>query len=121
MVKQPCEIIVNYVLPSIRAQLSKELIDLGNTQNQVSCMLDITPAAVSQYVSGKRGYTLDFDDDSVIIIRELAEEIDEDDDRDMGKDICKLCRLLWDTHTINQLEERFEGITEGCGGCVSRG
>ncbi len=120
MVKQPCEIIVNYILPSVRAQLSKELVQLGNSQRQVSKILDITPAAVSQYISGKRGYALDFSEESSNMIKEIAKEIYEDNDVDIGKEVCNLCSYLWNDYTFEQLEEQFEGITEGCGECVGR-
>ncbi len=120
MVKQPCEIIVNYILPSVRAQLSKELVQLGNSQRKVSKILEITPAAVSQYISGKRGYALNFDDDSLDILKKMAKEIHGNGDVDIGKEVCNVCSHLWNEFTFEQLEKQFEGITDGCGECVGR-
>ena len=47
--KCPCEIIVWDVLPCIRAALAAELVEKGLSQNEISKMLGITQAAVSQY------------------------------------------------------------------------
>ena len=52
--KPPCELIVWYVLPTIRYELTKELLRLGLSQKEVSESLGITQAAVSQYVKEKR-------------------------------------------------------------------
>ncbi len=118
MVKQPCEIIVNYILPSVRAQLSKELVRSGMSQRKVSNVLQVTPAAVSQYISGKRGYALEFEGEALDMIREMAERIIEEDDIDIGVRVCDVCSSVWNQATIDQLEERFEGITEGCSLCA---
>lgn len=54
----PCEIIVRHVLPTVRAMVAKELIEnYGFTQSQAAEKLDITQAAVSWYLSYKRGRT----------------------------------------------------------------
>ena len=53
--KSPCEMIVWDILPSIRAATAEELVKRGISQKEVSRMLGITPPAVSQYVSKKRG------------------------------------------------------------------
>ena len=60
--KPPCEIVVWYVLPSIRCKLAKELLSLGMKQKEISEVLDITQPAVSQYISDKRGQEITFDD-----------------------------------------------------------
>jgi predicted transcriptional regulator len=51
--KPPCELIVWYVIPTIRAELAKEMIKLGLSQKEVSERLGITQSAVSQYVKDK--------------------------------------------------------------------
>lgn len=48
------EIQVRYVLPVIRKELAKALLDLGLSAKDAAAKLDITPAAVSQYVNEKR-------------------------------------------------------------------
>ncbi|MFA5772269.1 MAG: transcriptional regulator [Thermoplasmata archaeon] len=54
--KPPCEIIVNKVLPSIRAAIVKTLInDYTMKQTEVAELLGITQGAVSLYYSTTRG------------------------------------------------------------------
>ncbi len=57
--KIPCEVIVWYVLPSLRRELALELINThGVSQKQAAKLLDVTTAAVCQYVNEKRGKSL---------------------------------------------------------------
>ena len=53
--KPPCEVIVWYVIPTIRAELAKELVKMGMSQKDISERLGITQSAVSQYIKDKRG------------------------------------------------------------------
>ena len=54
--KIPCELIVWYVLPAIRRELARELVDKhGMIQAEVARKFGVTDAAVSQYLKSKRG------------------------------------------------------------------
>lgn len=54
--KPPCEIIVNKVIPQIRAAVVSALItEYKMTQTEISKKLGITQASVSQYLSYARG------------------------------------------------------------------
>jgi len=54
--RPPCEIVVNLVLPTIRAMLVKDLVERHKlSQVEVARRLDITQPAVSQYLSALRG------------------------------------------------------------------
>ena len=92
--KSPCEEIVWDVLPSIRAAIAEELIKRGISQKEVSRMLGITPPAVSQYVSKKRGYHIEFREDIREAIGKLAEDLIEEKEGDLVKRICGICRML---------------------------
>lgn len=96
--KSPCEEIVWDVLPSIRAATAKELVERGISQKEVSRMLGITPPAVSQYVSKKRGYNIEFREDIQRAISALADGLISGDVRgpDLIKRICSICRMLQD-------------------------
>lgn len=117
MIKQPCEIIVFYLLPSIRAELSKKLIELGLTQQEVSQKLDMTPAAVSQYVKGKRGTAVDFDEELQEDIKDLAEDIVDGSVESSAERICEICSRAWDTQQI-RIDEDLTNIPEKCGLCL---
>ena len=92
--KSPCEEIVWDVLPSIRAAIAEELIKRGISQKEVSKMLGITPPAVSQYVSKKRGYNIEFREDIRVAIGTLADDLIEKKVDDLVKRICEICRML---------------------------
>jgi len=54
--KTPCEIIVWSMVPVIRKEFAKSLIENHDlAQRAVADKLGITEATVSRYVSGKRG------------------------------------------------------------------
>jgi len=57
-VKLPCEHALWYVLPQIRAELARELVERGLSQKDAAEKLGLTPAAVSQYLHKKRGSSL---------------------------------------------------------------
>lgn len=53
--KLPCETAVWYLLPVVKSELAKELSDRGMSQKKIAEVIDVTQAAVSQYISKKRG------------------------------------------------------------------
>lgn len=59
-------------------------------------MMGITPPAVSQYVSKKRGYNIEFREDIRQAIGMLADELIEKKVDDLAKRICEICRMLQD-------------------------
>ena len=99
--KSPCEEIVWNVLPSIRAATAEELIKRGISQKEVSRMLGITPPAVSQYLSKKRGYNVEFREDIRQAIGTLADDLIKEDIKgtDLVKRICSICRMLQEDDT----------------------
>ena len=76
--KPPCEIVVWYVIPAIRSELAKELLNLGMKQKDVSEIMDITQPAVSQYITDKRGSGIKLDDDVRQMIKDFAQELAEE-------------------------------------------
>ncbi len=56
----PHEVEVWYVIPALRRELAKNLIELGLTQKEIAKKLNLTEPAVSQYLSGKRGKDINF-------------------------------------------------------------
>ncbi|PTD94368.1 transcriptional regulator [archaeon SCG-AAA382B04] len=104
--KQPCEIIVLNILPNLRAQLAKKLVEVGLTQQEVSETLDITPAAVSQYVSKKRGHRISFNSQIQKKIHQKAKEIKRDEKEKPINLICTLCEEIKNSDTFCKLLER---------------
>ncbi len=92
--KSPCEIVVWDVLPSIRAAVAEELVKRGLAQKEVSKLLGITPPAVSQYVSKKRGYNIEFGEEIKASISRLADDLlDKKVDSPVDR-ICEICRMM---------------------------
>jgi uncharacterized protein len=90
----PCQKIVWDVLPAIRAAIAVELVRNGVTQVEAARMLEIAPSAVSQYISGKRGYRVEFEGDvkkSVVI---LAQELINKKQVNLVERICGICQQL---------------------------
>lgn len=96
MVKVPCQDIVMSIIPAIHASLAQELVNLGINQVQAAKALSIAPSAVSQYLSGKRGYRIVFDDDILDIIKKLARDIKSGKVKEkmLEEKLCEICRNM---------------------------
>ncbi|RLF30570.1 MAG: transcriptional regulator [Thermoplasmata archaeon] len=93
--KTPCEQILWYIIPAIRKEIAKNLIEKhGLSQKKVADILGVTPAAISQYLSRKRGNFMEIKDDN------LLEEIEVSNDRilknrkNLVPEICRICQLI---------------------------
>ena len=92
MKKAPCEIIVWDILPCIRRDLAKNMIEFGLNETEIADKIGVTTSAVSQYLSNKRGTSTSFDHD-------IQEEIKKSAQKIMGgeneiKEICRICSLV---------------------------
>jgi predicted transcriptional regulator len=95
MKHMPCEFIVWHGLPIIRKKIAESIIVNHNlTQKETAKILSLTPAAVSQYLCGKRG-ELDISD------KEICKEIDKSAERIFQKgnkvlvaETCRLCKIF---------------------------
>ena len=75
----PQEIEVWYIIPAIRRELTKSMIDDYNlTQKQVAENMGLTEAAVSQYLSSKRAKEVIFSEAILDEIKKSAKKIVED-------------------------------------------
>jgi hypothetical protein len=90
----PCQKIVWDVLPAIRAAIAVELVKCGVSQVEAARMLAIAPSAVSQYLSGKRGYRIEFENDVKQSIEQLARDLIEGRGVNLVQRTCDICRQL---------------------------
>ena len=90
----PCQKIVWDVLPAIRAAIAVELVRCGVSQVKAARMLEIAPSAVSQYLSGKRGYRIEFEEDVKKSIALLAKDLIDKKEIKVIERICGICRQL---------------------------
>ncbi len=106
--KTPCEIIVWSVVPIIRKEFAKKLIENHDlTQRAVANKLGITEAAVSRYVSGKRGALEITDDEILEEIKESAKRIVKENGTTVIEETCRICRIL-------KSREFIDGINYAC-------
>ncbi len=96
MMKTPCQQIVWDVLPAIRAALAAEMVKNGVSRQEVARLLDTAPSAVSQYLSGKRGYRIVFVGPAQRLIEDLAREIKAGGVPNITARICAICREIRD-------------------------
>ena len=91
----PCENIIWYGIPVIRRELAFCLIDqFGLTQKEAAIKLGITPSAVSQYVSKKRGKITIIDKKIIKEIKMSAERIYDQGESVLNSELCKICKML---------------------------
>ncbi|MEI6293901.1 MAG: transcriptional regulator [Methanomicrobiales archaeon] len=104
----PCQKVVWDILPAIRAAIAVELVKCGVSQVEAARMLEIAPSAVSQYLSGKRGYRIEFENDVKRSIEQLAEDLKDLKQVNLVKRICEICHQL------------REGEENQCGGLENK-
>ena len=112
--ESPCQKIVWDVLPAIRAAIAVELVKCGVSQVEAARMLEIAPSAVSQYLSGKRGYRIEFENDVKKSIELLALELKDGKKINLVKRTCDICHQLRDGEE-NQCGNPDQPPTERCG------
>ncbi len=96
----PCQKIVWEVLPAIKAAIAAELIRQGISQAEASRMLSMAPSAVSQYLSGKRGYRIEFKDEAKRSIEELARDLIAKKEVNLVGRTCDICRQLRENDSV---------------------
>lgn len=118
--RPPCEIVVWYVIPTIRSELAKELLKLGMKQKEISELLDITQPAVSQYISDKRGHGIKFDEQTMDKIKKFALDLKEQkiEKGDMIRRICDICKYVKAEEIVCQLHKEKDNIPVSCNACM---
>lgn len=113
--KIPCEIVVWYVLPMIRREVSKELVYThGMTQAEVARRFGVTDAAISQYLKKKRGGNATVDDSPLYPkfqeeVRISAARIAEDKS-EFSTEMCRLCCVVKSTGLLAVIYKAQTGM-----------
>jgi len=93
--KFPCELVVWKLLPAIRAKLALELKKSGLPQKKIADILNVTEAAVSQYLSKKRASEFKIDQKLDKDFGKAADRIQKDSDVfTIMKEACGLCKEI---------------------------
>jgi predicted transcriptional regulator len=108
-IRPRCEIIVQYVLPVIRAEMALRMQEEGISQAQIARILGVTPAAVNQYVKSKRG-TAGQDTEVLEVIDDYLEEY-KDDPGALSVHLCDVCNKI---KSLLEKRDNEPAIDEGC-------
>lgn len=107
MRRTPCEFMLWNGIPMIRKELAEMMIkQFGLSQRETAEKLGITPAAVSQYLSHKRGKNDILDESIVQHLTVSVERIIKNDGEVVVIETCRICRLI-------QKSKEFTIICEG--------
>jgi len=95
MKRTPCEYMMWNGLPVIRKEIAESMINnFGLNQKEAAKKLGVTPAAVCQYISKKRGKIKIVDGDILKEINKSAEIIIQHEDGMVVSETCRICKIL---------------------------
>ena len=113
--KIPCELVVWYVLPTIRREVARELVNThGMSQADVARKFGVTDAAISQYLKKKRGENPLIEespqyDKFEAEIKASAERI-ATDSSEFATEMCRICTVVKSTGMLAKIYE----VQMGC-------
>ncbi|MGC9068813.1 MAG: transcriptional regulator [Thermoprotei archaeon] len=117
----PHEIIAKAIIPALRAMVAKELIEkYGLTQQSAAKFLNVSQAAISNYMRGVRGIVVNLEQDKEIqtIVSKIADMLVNNKD---PKDIVSMFNLAIRIITVRgilcSVHKKFEPIFENCDIC----
>ena len=114
----PQELEVWYILPTIRRELSKALLDLDWNRERIATTLGVSKASISHYIRNKRAKEVEFDDVLLKKIRESAARIAENDDLYM-EEVQLLCKYIRSSRRLCQIHKLKSDITYAtCSVCL---
>jgi len=101
MHRTPCEYMIWNRIPAIRKELAEALIkQYGLSQREAAEKLGLTPAAICQYLSKKRGKTDIFDDTIIEEITISAQRIMQNNGSTVIVETCRICKIVQKKQTI---------------------
>jgi predicted transcriptional regulator len=104
--KTPCEIIVWNIVPVIKREIAKMLVnEFGMNQKQTAEKLGTSEAAISRYLSGKRGVLEIGDEEIMKKIKKSAEKISQNNSYKVVEEICKICKLIRSKNMIDGVDD----------------
>lgn len=122
--RTPCELIVTAVLPAFRSLIARELIEKHSfSQVKAAETLGITQAAISQYMSHKRGNqladTLETNPETMSVVLDATAKIvsNEFTPVEIMMTFCKLCGILRKQSVACTLHHETMDLPEDCSAC----
>ena len=117
--KPPCVVVVQYVLPAIRVVVARELIEKhGLKRIEVAEKMEMTPAAITQYLKKVRGgvgvNTVKSSERAIKILSEITDGLVKDEatvHEILGK-ICEACRVIMSEGLICTMHKEVMPVLE---------
>lgn len=114
----PQEIEVWYTIPAVRRELARRLVANGLTQRDVAKKLGVTEAAVSQYLSNKRGAAVEY---SAAVQKSLSLATNTiqhtTDESVVRREIQNLVNIMKEHKVICDIHKKQGNVKEGCSSC----
>lgn len=124
VMRPPCETVVKFILPALRALIAKRLIEEHNfSQVVVARKLGTTQAAISQYLRSKRGAKVISELEGLSEIRFLLDDISMELSREnydpiaVMEKFCKLCTVIRRTGFLCDLHKVKVEFNRECNLC----
>ena len=113
--RHPQEIEVWHIIPAIRKELVVVLKRKGNSQKKIAELLNLSEAAVSQYLKSKRAREVTFDVEIKKFIEEAAGRIK--DQMTAYQEVQRIIEQVKKTKAICRIHMAMEEGLEGCDVC----
>ncbi len=122
--RTPCEVIVKYMLPAFRSSVAKFLINEYHlSQMAVAERLGTTQAAISHYISSKRGNKKIAQFENIPLMKSMAKEVAEGiangklSYSDSILYFCKMCKAFRVHSIVCVLHKDLLVLPDGCDIC----
>ncbi len=117
--KVPCELVVWHALPAFRREIARSLVrDMHMNQRTAAVKLGVTEAAVSQYLTNKRGKDIKFSKELKAAIKKAAKEIAKSETEYVViEQMCALCNMLRSRMLLCKFHEVDDKKPKGCKIC----
>ncbi|UCG02196.1 MAG: hypothetical protein JSW11_21720 [Candidatus Heimdallarchaeota archaeon] len=113
---QPQEVIVWYILPAIRREITNSLIeDYNLPQKEIAKRFGLTEPAISQYKKGARG-DIELSQDIKNKVKLAARNIAEEDSR-APREVQRVLKYIQEEGFLCEFHKKFGLVHEGCDMC----
>ena len=116
--QMPQEIEVWYIIPALRRELTKSMInDFSLTQKQIANNIGLTEAAVSQYLHSKRAKDVIFSKAILDEIKISAKRIIDNPDT-LLQEMIRITKLTDVKHVLCDMHKKYDStLPENCDVC----
>lgn len=115
---------VRYILPAIRAQIARKLInEYGLRRSEASKKMGVTPAAVTQYLEGVRGEIansmVESSEEAAEAVSQIAEDLVKNEASmcEVLDKMCKACRAIRSSGLLCEMHKKMLPALKGREAC----